>query len=232
MRGFLKDNGLSVAFGLLFLMSLVGQAISGHDTVNHDQLLHQGDPISLGHYVTSALFWADVMENWQSEYLQFSLYIFATIHLIQKGSSESKQPDSVGRESDEDQLLGAHAKPDSPAWARAGGLRTTIYSNSLLLVMTSIWIGSWLAQSITGRITYNADQLDHQAAPVSWGTYLTTSDFWNRTLQNWQSEFLAVGSMVILAIYLRQRGSPESKPGRAPEWRPVGAPHDATGVEG
>jgi hypothetical protein len=224
MRGFLKANGLSVAFGLLFLGSLIGQAISGHDSVNHDQLLHQGDPISLGHYVTSALFWADVMENWQSEYLQFTLYIFATVYLIQKGSNESKEPGRIGRESDEEQLLGAHATPDSPRWARLRGLRASIYSNSLVTVMTSIWIASWLAQSITGRINYNADQLDHQAAPLSWPAYVTTSDFWNRTLQNWQSEFLAVGSMVILSVYLRQRGSPESKP--------VGAPHSATATEG
>jgi hypothetical protein len=101
---------------------------------------------------------------------------------------------------------------------------TAVYSNSLLLVMGGIWVASWLAQSISGRIGYNAQQLDHQAAPVSWLSYLTTSDFWNRTLQNWQSEFLAVGSMVILSVYLRQRGSPESKP--------VGAPHSDTGSEG
>jgi uncharacterized protein DUF6766 len=224
MRAFLKDNGLSVGFGLLFLATLVGQAISGHGTVNHDNLLHHGDPITLGHYVTSALFWADVMENWQSEYLQFSLYIFATIYLIQKGSNESKKPSRAGRESDEQQLLGSHAEPDSPRWARVGGARTAIYSNSLLLVMTSIWVASWLAQSITGRINYNADQFDHQAAAVSWPAYITTSDFWNRTLQNWQSEFLAVGSMVILSVYLRQRGSPESKP--------VGQAHDATAESG
>jgi hypothetical protein len=91
-------------------------------------------------------------------------------------------------------------------------------------VMAGIWIASWLAQSVTGRIAYNAEQFDHQQAAVSWVVYVGTSDFWNRTLQNWQSEFLAVGSMAVLAIYLRQRGSPESKP--------VGAPHDATGVEG
>jgi hypothetical protein len=224
VRGFLKANGLSVAFGLLFLATLVGQAISGHASVNHDQLLHQGDPISLGHYVTSALFWADVMENWQSEYLQFTLYIFATVYLVQKGSNESKPFDDIGGETDEEQLIGEHAEPDSPRWARLGGLRTALYANSLVAVMASIWVASWLAQSITGRINYNADQLDHQAAPLSWPAYVTTSDFWNRTLQNWQSEFLAVGSMVILSVYLRQRGSPESKP--------VGAPHSATGAEG
>jgi hypothetical protein len=224
MPRWLKDNGLSVGFGLIFLASLVGQAISGHDSVNHDAVLHHGTAVSLGHYVTSALFWADVMENWQSEYLQFTLYILATVWLLQKGSNESKQLDRAGRETDEQQLLGEHTKRNTPRWARAGGLRTAIYSNTLVLVMGSIWVASWLAQSIAGRVNFNANQMDHHAATVSWATYITTSDFWNRTLQNWQSEFLAVGSMVILSVFLRQRGSPESKP--------VGAPHSATSVEG
>lgn len=224
MPRFVRDNGLSLAFGAIFLATLVGQAISGADTFNHAQALHNGDPISLGHYITSALFWADVMENWQSEYLQFTLYIFATIWLVQKGSNESKKPGRAGRESAEQQLIGEHASPASPRWARVGGWRTALYSNSLLIVMGAIWIASWLAQSLAGRIAYNADQLDHQAPTVSWPTYVTTSDFWNRTLQNWQSEFLAVGSMVILSVYLRQRGSPESKP--------VGAPHSETASSG
>jgi hypothetical protein len=224
MPRFLKDNGLSIAFGLIFLASLAGQAISGHGSVNHDAALHSGDPISFWHYVTSAIFWTDVMENWQSEYLQFTLYILATVWLLQRGSNESKEMDKAGGESDEDQLLGEHAKPNSPSWAKLGGWRTAVFSNSLVIVMGSIWLLSWLAQSITGRINYNETQLDHHASPVSWLTYVTTSDFWNRTLQNWQSEFLAVGSMAILSVYLRQRGSPESKP--------VGAPHSATGTEG
>jgi hypothetical protein len=90
--------------------------------------------------------------------------------------------------------------------------------------MAAIWIGTWFAQSITGLTTYNSERLDHQESAVSWAEYLTRPDFWERTLQNWQSEFLAVGSMAILAVYLRQRGSPESKP--------VGAAHHTTGVEG
>jgi Domain of unknown function (DUF6766) len=224
MPRWLKNNGLSIGFGLIFLASLVGQAISGHTSVNHEATLHHGDPISLWHYVTSAAFWADVMENWQSEYLQFTLYIFATVWLLQKGSNESKPPGNEGLGTDEQQLLGDHTKRTSPGWARAGGLRTRIYSNSLLIVMGSIWLLSWFAQSATGRINFNAEQLDHEAPPVSWATYVTTSDFWNRTLQNWQSEFLAVGSMAILTVYLRQRGSPESKP--------VGEAHSTTGAEG
>jgi hypothetical protein len=224
MPRWLRDNGLSIFFGVIFLASLLGQAVSGHTSVNHDAVLHHGDPISFWHYVTSAVFWTDVMENWQSEYLQFTLYIFATVWFLQKGSNESKPLNNAGGESDEEQLVGEHAKRNSPAWAKVGGLRTTLYSNSLVLVMTSIWLLSWFAQSITGRVNYNSNQLDHLAPPVSWATYITTSDFWNRTLQNWQSEFLAVGSMAILSVYLRQRGSPESKP--------VGSPHSATGEEG
>ena len=221
---FARDNSLSMFFLAIFLASLAGQAIAGHGQFNHDQLLHHGDPISLGRYLTTSQFAADVAENWQSEYLQFTLYIVGTVWLLQRGSPESKPLDQAGRESDEDQQIGPHAGPRSPRWARTCGLRTALYENSLLIVMTTIWLGSWLAQSIAGASGYNADQLDHQAATVSWLGYLGSSDFWSRTLQNWQSEFLAVGSMAILSVYLRQRGSPESKP--------VGAPHDATGVEG
>ena len=165
-----------------------------------------------------------MLENWQSEYLQFSLFILGTVWLIQRGSPESKRPGEAGTESDADQRIGRHAKADSPAWARAGGWRTWLLSNSLLLAMGAIWLASWLGQSITGRVAYNAERFDHQQGAVSWLQYVATPDFWNRTLQNWQSEFLAVGSMAVLSIYLRQRGSPESKP--------VGAAHAATGVEG
>jgi uncharacterized protein (DUF486 family) len=221
---FLREHGLSLFFGAIFLATLVGQAIVGQDDFNHSQLAHNGDVISLGRYVTSSSYWADVLENWQSEYLQFTLYIVGTVWLLQRGSPESKELDKPGLESDEDQRIGPHADERSPRWARVGGLRTRLYSNSLLIVMGTIWVASWLGQSVTGRIGYNAEQLDHHQAAVGWSVYITSSDFWDRTLQNWQSEFLAVGSMAVLSIYLRQRGSPESKP--------VGAPHDATGVEG
>jgi uncharacterized protein (DUF486 family) len=220
---FLKHNGLGLFFAAIFLLAVIGQALVGHADFNHQQLAHHDDPITLARYVGSSSFMVDVLENWQSEYLQFTLYILGTVWLIQRGSPESKKPGQAGRESDQDQRIGVHADERSPRWAAAGGLRTRIYSNSLLLVMTAIWIASWLGQSITGRVAYNAEQFDHQQAAVSWIGYVGTADFWNRTLQNWQSEFLAVGSMAVLAIYLRQRGSPESKP--------VGAPHDATGVE-
>jgi hypothetical protein len=221
---FLRENSLSIVFLAIFLASLVGQALVGHGQFNQDQLLHHGDPISLGRYLTSSEFAVDVAENWQSEYLQFTLYILGTVWLLQRGSPESKPLDEAGLESDEEQKVGRYATSQSPRWAKVGGLRTAIYGNSLLMVMTTLWLGSWFAQSIAGWSAYNANQLDHEAATVDWLGYVGTNDFWDRTLQNWQSEFLAVGSMAILSVYLRQRGSPESKP--------VGAPHDATGVEG
>jgi hypothetical protein len=224
VRRVLRQNGLGLFFGSIFLASLVGQALVGHADFNHQQTAHHDDPISLGRYVASSAFMVDVLENWQSEYLQFTLFILGTVWLVQRGSPESKELHKAGPESDEDQRIGEHATERSPRWARTGGLRTRLYSNSLLIVMAAIWLASWAGQSVTGRVAYNAEQLDHQEAALGWLEYLSTPDFWNRTLQNWQSEFLAVGSMAVLAIYLRQRGSPESKP--------VGAAHDDTGIEG
>jgi hypothetical protein len=224
MRRFLKQNSLSVVFLVLFLAALSGQAIAGHADFNEEQLRH-GDPeISLSRYVVSSDFGNAVMENWQSEYLQFTLFVLFTVWLLQRGSPESKELDKAGRESDEKQKVGPYAQQNSPRWAKVEGIRRTLYENSLLLVMGTIWLGTWFAQSVTGVTTYNSERLDHQLDPVSWWHYIGTANFWETTLQNWQSEFLAVGSMAILTVYLRQRGSPESKP--------VGAPHTATGVEG
>jgi hypothetical protein len=221
---FVRENGLSIFFLTIFVASLAGQAIAGHAQFNHDQILHHGDAISFGRYLTTSQFAADVAENWQSEYLQFTLYILTTVWLLQRGSPESKPLDSAGPGSDAEQKIGRHADHRSPRWSRTGGWRTGLYSNSLVVVMTTIWLLSWLAQSIAGVSAYNAEQLDHQAATLSWFGYLGSSDFWDRTLQNWQSEFLAVGSMAVLSVYLRQRGSPESKP--------VGSGHETTGVQG
>jgi len=221
---FLRHNGLSIGFGVLFAAALAFQAIAGYDAYNNDAVAHHAETISFGRYLTSSSFGQAVMENWQSEYLQFSLYIFGTIWLLQRGSPESKELDKAGRESAQEQKLGEHAERGSPRWARTGGVRTFLYSNSLLILMSAIFLGSWFAHSVTGWSEYNAGQLEHGQRSLSWVQYLGSADFWQTTLQNWQSEFLAVGSMVILSVYLRQRGSPESKP--------VGAPHGATGIGG
>jgi hypothetical protein len=224
MKKFLRENALGLVFFGLFLLVLVGQAFAGHANFNNQQLTEGLPPISFGRYVTSASFGTDVAENWQSEYLQFALYIFATVWLLQKGSPESKSLDQAGLESDQDQKVAEYADENSPAWARKRGPKLVLFSNSLGLVMGSIFLLSWLAQSISGVAAFNEEQLSDLQDPVSWSQYLAEPDFWNRTLQNWQSELLAVASMAVLTIYLRQRGSSQSKP--------VGTPHTATGVEG
>jgi hypothetical protein len=224
MRRVARENSLALVFLGLFLIALTFQAIAGHAAYNDEQASHMEAGISFWQYVSSSGFAVSVMENWQSEYLQFTLFIVLTVWLYQRGSPESKELDACGRESDERQRVGRHAEADSPAPAQSGGLLRALYENSLLLAMSAIWVASWFAQSLTGRVEYNAEQVEHHQPAVSWLQYVGSGDFWQRTLENWQSEFLAVGSMAIFAVYLRQRGSPESKP--------VGAPHDATGVEG
>jgi hypothetical protein len=217
---FVRDNSLTLAFLVLLLAAVIGQAVAGVSELNGQQRAEGGATLSVGQYLLSSDFAVDIAENWQSEYLQFALYIVATSWLVQRGSSESKQPEDIGTGSDEQQLVGSHARPDSPSWARAGGLRAAVYGRSLGAIMTFFFLMSLLAQSIAGRASFNSQLLNRGQDALSWPGYVTSADFWDRTLQNWQSEFLAVASMAAFAIYLRQRGSPESKV--------VGAPHEAT----
>jgi hypothetical protein len=224
MRRFARENGLSLFFFALFAVTVIAESLAGVRAFNADEVEHGGAAVSWLTYVTSPAFGGALMENWQSEFLQFSLFIGATIWLLQKGSNESKKLDDAGIESKQQQKIGRHAPEDAPRWAKLDDWRTRVYENSLLLVMTTIFFATWLAQSVNNWRTFNADQLEHDGSTISWGSYLVNADFWERTLQNWQSEFLAVGTMAVFTIYLRQRGSPESKP--------VGAPHDETASSG
>ncbi|MEO6500972.1 MAG: DUF6766 family protein [Jatrophihabitantaceae bacterium] len=219
-RRYLKENGLALAFLGLLLGALIGQVFTGAAELNGEQRATGGATLSVGEYLLSSQFAVDVAENWQSEYLQFALYIVATTWLVQRGSSESKRLDEIGTGSDKEQKIGRYAGPDSPAWARTRGWRTALYGRSLGFIMTFFFALSLLAQSVAGRAAFNGQLLGRNQDALSWAGYVTSADFWNRTFQNWQSEFLAVASMAVFAIYLRQRGSPESKL--------VGAPHDAT----
>ncbi len=224
MRRFVKHNSLSLFFGLLFLLTLVGQSLAGWQLFNSEQAAEGLRQLGWARYVTTADFAVDVAENWQSEFLQFWLYLMATVWLVQRGSPESKELKKVGQESDEEQKIGRYADADSPAWARSGGWRSGVYSSSLAVVMGAIFLLSWLVQSVAGWATFNETRLQRTQDPISWPDYLANADFWARSLQNWQSEFLAIGTMAVLAVYLRQRGSSQSKP--------VGEPHSATGIDG
>jgi len=225
LRRFAAENGLSLFFGVLFLAALVGQSFAGQHAFNADQLAHDGRPLSWPDYVLSPDFGGSVLENWQSEFLQFSLFIVATVWLVQKGSNESKRFEHAGRETDREQRVGSHAPENAPRAARRGaGLRRSVYENSLVLAMTGIFLLSWGGQSLNNWRAANEERNEHGEAALSWSEYVRNADFWQRSLENWQSEFLAVGTMAVFTIYLRQRGSPESKP--------VGAPHDDTAASG
>lgn len=219
----LKDHALSLCFAAAFVLALAGQSLAGLAVFNEDRAAHGAEPVGWLDFVASSEFAVDVAENWQSEYLQFFLFILATVWFVQRGSPESKKPGSEGVGTDEEQRVGEYARPDSPAWARAHGWRLWVFSNSLLLVMGTVFLLSWLIQGLAGTVVHNAEQALHDLPEVSFGEYLVSADFWNRTLQNWQSELLAVGSMVAFSIFLRQRGSAESKP--------VGAPHRLSAIE-
>jgi hypothetical protein len=220
----LRENSLSLFFGAILLVSVAGQSVAGQHQYNAVAAEHGETTISWAHYLVTPEFGGDLLENWQSEFLQFSLFIIATVWLLQRGSNESKTLGDAGLESDEQQQVGAYVRPGSPAWAMAAGVRRWLYSNSLMFLMTTIFVLSWFGQSVNGWRAFNNSRDTHEDVHISYGEYVLNADFWNRTLQNWQSEFLAVGSMVIFSVYLRQRGSPESKP--------VGAPHDETASSG
>ncbi len=220
----LREQSLSLFFLAIFLATTFAESVAGHRAFNQEQQEHQAATVSYARYLYSSDFGQAVMENWQSEWLQFALFILATVWFVQKGSPESKLPGQEGVESDEEQQVGPHAPPEGPAWARLGGWRERLYENSMALAFAVIFFGSWFAQSVTAWNVFNDEQEQHGEQPLSWGRFVLNADFWERTFQNWQSEFLAVGTAVVFAVYLRQRGSPESKP--------VGAPHVETESSG
>ena len=225
MRTFLRDNGLVLFFGTIFLLALAGQAVAGFHDFNDGQISDGAAPVTFATYLTSSDFGADVAENWQSEYLQFALYILA--HRVAGAARlAGVQAGREGRAPRPTRSRRSAPTPrhDSPAAARAGGPRLWWYSNSLGLTMGLIFLGSWRAQAVAGRAAYNAAQLRDVPGPARARRVLRLAGL----LEPHTAE-LAVGVPRdpvhgVLSIYLRQRGSPESKP--------VGAAHSATGVEG
>ena len=224
MKQALRNHGLTLAFSAMLLVALATQALTGQALYNEEAAQSGLPGMALGQYVTSSHFTVDVAENWQSEYLQFLLYILLTVWLVQKGSPESKELDKAGPRVGQ----GAEGRAVLPAGLAGLGQGPRLAADPVLALPRAD-DGRDLRPVLDGAARRGAKRLQLRAAPaledpVGWGEYAVSPDFWNRTVQNWQSEFLAVGSMVVLSIYLRERGSPESKP--------VGEPHSSTGVEG
>jgi hypothetical protein len=221
MRRFLRENGLSIVWlGLFFLTLIFGQTLTGHREYNSDQQEHGRPEVSYGEYLTTGHFVEATMENWESEFLQMFLFVALTAFLYPTGSAESKKIDEE-EEVDRDPRQSKN-KRDAPWPVRKGGLVLTLYSYSLSLAFLLLFVGALFLHAAGGAREYNQEQAEHGAAEqVTTLQYMGTSRFWFESLQNWQSEFLAVGLMVVLSIWLRQKGSPESKP--------VDAPHGQTG---
>ncbi len=221
MRRFFHNNGLSIVLFGLFFFSLIGQYLTGHKEYNDDQREHNQPTVGYVEYLGEGHFIEATFENWESEFLQMGMYVVLTIFLYQKGSSESKEPGTTNRVDviPEKSLL----SKDAPSVVRRGGWALKIYQNSLSIALFSLFAVSFALHAVGGARVYNEEQAEHdKIEKVSAIEYVGTSRFWFESFQNWQSEFLSIGAMVVLSIFLRQKGSPESKP--------VDSPHDETGT--
>jgi hypothetical protein len=213
-RRWVFENGLSlVAFGL-FLFSFIGQITAGHRFYNEEQRAHAEAPIGIGDYLQSGAFIEATAENWESEFLQMALFVLLTAVLYQRGSSESKrleEPEAVDQDPRE-----AKDDPEAPWPVRYGGLPLTLYKHSLSLSLFLLFAIAFTMHAVGGAMDYNEEQRQHGETAISVLGYLATSRFWFESFQNWQSEFFSVGVLVMLSIWLRQQGSPQSKPVAAP----------------
>ena len=223
VRTALRRNGLSLVITFMFLASMAGQIVAGASQYNDDRAAHGEPPIALNAYLTTGHFLEAAAENWESEFLQMAAYVLLTVSLFQNGSSESKKLDRM-ESVDRDPRASRGKNLENAPWpVRRGGWVLTVYENSLSVAFLLLFLISFLLHAAGGVRIHNEEALAHGGPPISVLTYLGTPQFWFESFQNWQSEFLSLVAMVVLSIFLRQRGSPESKP--------VDAPHHQTGSE-
>ncbi|MCY7373550.1 MAG: hypothetical protein LH461_07615 [Spirochaetaceae bacterium] len=220
MRTWLRDHGLLLANAGLFAVFLVGMALSGVRVYNANQVAHHDLTVSLWGYLHTGQFVEATFENWESEFLQMGMYVVLTAFLFQRGSSESKPIDGPAPQDADPRE--ADKRKDVPWPVRRGGWILTVYENSLALLFLVLFLMTIVLHALGGARAYSEEQLAHGEAAVSAWQYARTAQFWFESLQNWQSEFLAVAAIVGGSVYLRQRGSAESKP--------VAEPHHATGA--
>ena len=218
MRRFLKENGLGLVLLALFLATFAGNALAGYRADLAERVQHGQATVGFFTYLGSPHFLESLAENWESEFLQMAAYIWLTAFLRQKGSAESKPIDGEGDRKDE-----MRPHPFAPRVVQRGGLLKALYARSLSLALFGLFVVSFVLHGFAGAARYNDEQRLHGAAEVSVAQYFGTAQFWFESMQNWQSEFLSVLVVVVLSIWLRQKGSPESKP--------VNAPHSVTSEE-
>jgi Na+-transporting methylmalonyl-CoA/oxaloacetate decarboxylase gamma subunit len=217
MKNFLRNNGLSVVFFVLFLLSMLAQIMSGLQQYNKEMQEAGGLTVNLTQYLHSGHFIQATFENWESEFLQMALFVVLTIFFQQKGSSESKDFDKT---EETDREPSAQRK-GAPWPVKKGGWILTLYKNSLTWVLLFLFLISFVLHFYGSLKDENLKLgLKGQPAMTTWA-YMLDARFWFESFQNWQSEFLSVFAIVILSIYFRQKGSPQSKP--------VDAPHSETG---
>jgi hypothetical protein len=219
----LRENGLSLVILAVFAACMAAQTWSGRLQFNEERRQHGEPALSLPDYLRSGHFREATAENWESEFLQMAAYVLLTAGLYQKGSSESKKPGRREAVDRDPRSARGKALENAPWPVRRGGWILRIYENSLSICFIALFLASFWIHAIGGARAHSAEEVSHGGAPVAVTEYLGTPQFWFESFQNWQSEFLSLVAMVVLSIWLRQRGSPESKP--------VDAPHSQTGTE-
>jgi hypothetical protein len=199
MRRFLRDNALSLALFTLFLISIIGQALMGWRALAEELRIHGEPATSFLAYLATGHFLSATFENWESEFLQMAVYVLLTAILVQRGSPESRDPDK--------------ADPEDESWPRdRSGLLRRLYSHSLSIALVTLFALSFWLHLVGSTRRSNEEALRHQQAMKTVTETLVESEFWYESFQNWQSEFLSMGVLVVFGIFLRERGSPESKP--------------------
>src|SRR5688500_1161585 len=219
MQRFMRDNGLSITLFGLFAVCIIGQAVAGWRAQIEELRSHSQPPIGFLDYLTTGHFLSATFENWESEFLQMAVYVILTVFLFQKGSSESKKPDESNPEDEP-----PHARrgdEDAPWPVHRGGLILKLYSHSLSIALVSLFVVSFWLHLAGSTRRLNEEAIQHGRPEQTMVETLAGAEFWYESFQNWQSEFLSIAVLIVLGIYLRERGSPESKP--------VAASHAVTG---
>lgn len=210
MRRFFRNNGLSIVLFGLFFLSFAGQYLTGIAEYNSHRKAHGKAAVGYFEYLGEGHFIEATFENWESEFLQMGMFVLLTVFLFQKGSAQSREP---GKIEESDIIPEKISLPeDAPAIVKRGGWQSKLYQYSLSLALFSLFALSFVLHAVGGAKEHNLEQIAHGEPPISTFEFIQTSQFWFQSFQNWQSEFLSIGVIVVLSIFLRQKGSPESKP--------------------